>query len=85
QFIDLKEKEMSKGEFQRVKQAVGGVDALMDMQAKDKALLALLVHSTSEDKERRLLEEQQMIKTPVVRNGKLATVGYCPEVWKTWA
>ena len=25
-----------------------------------------------------------LMKTPVVRNGKQATVGYCPEVWATW-
>ena len=29
-------------------------------------------------------ESAEMIRTPVVRNGKQATVGYCPDVWKTW-
>ena len=61
QFIDLKEKPMSKGEFNSVKQAVGGY-AKIDENCKDKDLL----------------------KTPLVRNGKKATVGYQPDVWKTW-
>ena len=32
----------------------------------------------------KLFEDPYLIKTPVVRNGKQATVGYCPEVWKDW-
>ena len=58
QFIDLKEKEMSKGELTSVIQAVGGID--------------------------KLLENQQVLAEPIVRNGKKATVGYCPDVWGAW-
>ena len=36
------------------------------------------------DKEEKILENPQMIRTPVVRNGKKATIGYCPDVWKEW-
>ena len=25
-----------------------------------------------------------LLQTPIVRNGRQATVGYCPDVWKTW-
>ena len=32
----------------------------------------------------KLLENPAMFKTPIVRNGRQATVGYCPDVWKTW-
>ena len=32
----------------------------------------------------KLYEVPEMIRTPVVRNGKKATVGYCPEIWKDW-
>ena len=32
--------------------------------------------------EEKLLANQQVIKTPIVRNGKQATVGYEPTVWK---
>ena len=84
QFIDLKEKGMSKGEFTSVKQAVGGLDKLLDENNKDKNTLALLKYLSDEDKEEKLLENQQLLKTPIVRNGKKATVGYQPEVWKTW-
>ena len=84
QFIDLKEKGMSKGEFTGVKQAVGGLDKLLDENNKDKNMLALLNYLSDSDKEEKLLENQQLLKTPIVRNGKQATVGYQPEVWKTW-
>ncbi len=84
QFIDLKEKGMSKGEFTSVKQAVGGLDKLLDENGKDKNTLALLKYLSDSDKEEKLLENQQLLKTPIVRNGKQATVGYQPDVWKTW-
>ena len=84
QFIDLKEKDMSKGEFNSVKQSVGGLDSLIDENAKDKDLLILIKYLSDTDREEKVYENQHIIKTPVVRNGKKATVGYCPEVWKEW-
>lgn len=84
QFIDMKEKGLSKGEFSSVKQAVGGLDNMIDSQCKDKDLLALITYIAEEDKEEKILENQKVLKTPIVRNGKAATIGYCPEVWKTW-
>ena len=82
QFIDMKEKGMSKGEFTSVKQAVGGLDNMIDQNHKDKDLLALIKYIV--DKEEKVLENQQVIKTPIVRNGKIATIGYTPDVWKKW-
>ena len=35
-------------------------------------------------KEDKLFENQQLFKTPIVRNGRQATVGYQPDVWKSW-
>ncbi len=84
QFIDLKEKGMSKGELTSVAQVNGGLDAMIDPAAKDKDALALLKYIAEEDKLSKLLENQQVIKTPVVRNGKQATLGYQPDVWKRW-
>ena len=75
---------MSKGEFQSVLQAVGGLDAMIDQNCKDKDLLALIKYIAAEDKSQKVLENQSVLKLPVVRNGKAATVGYQPEVWKTW-
>ena len=40
QFVDLKEKGMSKGEFRSVKQAVGGLDEMLDQNCKDQDAFA---------------------------------------------
>ena len=84
QFIDMKEKGMSKGEFNSVCQAVGGYEKLIDQNCKDKDLLALVTYIAEEDRVDKMLENQKIIKTPIVRNGKQATVGYQPDVWKGW-
>lgn len=82
QFIDMKEKGLSKGEFQSVCKAIGGYNKLIDTDCKDKDLLALITYIAEEDKAEKILENQSIIKVPVVRNGKQATVGYQPEIWK---
>ena len=84
QFIDMKEKGMSKGELTAVANVNGGIDAMINPDAKDKDALALIKYIAEEDKLEKLLETQQVIKTPVVRNGKKSTLGYQPEVWKNW-
>lgn len=75
QMVDLKEKGLSRGEFDNVCRAVGGWAKLVDDAAKDKDTLALLQW---------LDESQQLLRQPIVRNGKQAMVGYCPEVWEKW-
>ena len=84
QFIDMKEKGMSKGEFNSVAQANGGLDNMVNWDGKDKNLLALIKYIADEDKLEKVLENPQIIKTPVVRNGKQSTLGYLPDVWKNW-
>lgn len=84
QFIDLKEKSMSKGEFQSVKQALGGYEMMLDRGCKDQDTLALVSYLAKEDREEKLFENQQLLKTPIVRNGKRAAIGYAPEIWKGW-
>lgn len=84
QFVDMKEKGLSKGEFNSVKQAVGGIDNMLDENAKDQDTLALVKYIAAEDKEEKILENQQILILPIVRNGKKATVGYKPDVWKEW-
>ena len=81
----MSEKEISKGEFRSVCQAVGGINAMINEDCKDKDALALVKYISEDQKEEKLLANQQVIKTPIVRNGKQATVGYAPEVWKGWA
>lgn len=76
QYIDINRYGMSRGELNSVKNAVG-LAALSD--APEIAYLAY-----DADKLEKLFEWPELINTPIVRNGKQATVGYCPEVWKTW-
>ena len=84
QMIDLMEKGMSRGELASVAQAVKGLDNLLDPDAKDRQTLALVNCLADADRPNKVFENQQLIKTPVVRNGRQATVGYRPDVWKTW-
>ena len=84
QFIDMKEKGMSKGEFTSVASANGGIENMLDQDCRDKDTLLLIKYLSEEDRLQKILDNPQVIKTPVVRNGKQSTVGYRPEVWKTW-
>ena len=85
QFVDMTDKGMSKGELKSVAQANGGIDNMINPDAKDKDTLALIRYIADEDKMDKLLENQQIIKTPIVRNGKQSTLGYQPDIWKKWA
>ena len=84
QFVDMKKKGMSKGEFNSVAQANGGLYHMINCKGKDQNLLALIKYIANEDKLEKVLENPQVIKTPVVRNGKQSTLGYQPDVWKKW-
>lgn len=81
QAIDLVKYGISVGELKSVKNAVG-LQALINESHPDVALLQYLAYD--EDKMQKLLDDPRLINTPIVRNGKQATVGYQPEVWKTW-
>lgn len=81
QFVDILSKGLSKGEFQSVAKALGGYQALVDTTAKDYCMLQYL---SEEDQIEKLLEIPKFYKTPIVRNGSKATIGYCPEIWKAW-
>lgn len=84
QSIDMKKYGMSGGEFDSVLRAVGGIDNLIDWEAKSPDLDLIRYMANTQDKEDKVYDNQMLIKQPVVRNGKKATVGYCPEVWATW-
>ncbi len=85
QYIDLAQKNMARGELQSVARAVGGVAAVYDgggARAKERGLQHL-----GPDEARMtslLLEDAQLFRTPVVRNGPQATVGPADETWKSW-
>ena len=84
QFIDMKEKGMSKGEFTSVAQAKSGLENMVNWEGKDQDTLALIKYIAEEDKLAKVLENSSVIRTPIVRNGKQSTIGYQPEVWKGW-
>ena len=73
---------MSKGELRSVCAAVGGIDNVIDEKNEDATLIRYLAHES--DKEQKLLETPKAFRTPIVRFGKEATVGYCPDVWQRW-
>lgn len=82
QYIDLDSKGLSPGEYRSIRAAVG-YDALVDRDSPDYRELGidyLLPQAAAE----KLLENPWLFRAPIVRNGRQATVGYCPDVWKTW-
>lgn len=81
QAVDLVKFGMSRGELQSVKNAVG-LENLVDWDNPDAAIIRYLAGEG--DKLEKLLDNPRLIRTPVVRNGRQATVGYCPDVWKDW-
>lgn len=83
QLIDLKEKEMSKGEFNNIIRVIK-VNDLINEKSKDYAKSNLSNIRSNDTKAEILFKNQQLLKTPIVRNGKDATVGYDIEKWNKW-
>lgn len=81
QAVDLARFGLSRGELTSVKAAVG-LDNLVRQDHPDAILLSYL--ASDQAKLDKLFEDPSLLRTPIVRNGKKATVGYCPEVWETW-
>ncbi len=80
-FINLLEKGLSRGELKSVCRSIR-MEELVDPKSKtyEKQGLEYIVY----DVEEKLLEYPELIKTPIVRNGQKATLGYQPDVWKEW-
>jgi len=81
QYIDVMGVGLSPGEFASVKNAVG-LSAMIDETAPGAEILKYLANEA--DVEEKLFDYHAFIMSPIVRNGKEATVGYCPEIWKEW-
>lgn len=91
QFVDLKEKEMTRGEFDSVVDTIAretgsradAIEEMTDKKSKDYASIAYLDDSEKADK---LFENQlKLMKQPVCRNGKnAATVGLAQKIWEGW-
>ena len=79
--LDIMKYGISRGELRSVCQAVG-MDSVVNPEDQDYPLYQYL--ASDDARFEKLLEIPEMLRTPIVRNGKKATVGYCPDVWKDW-
>lgn len=80
-FRDLNEKGLTKGELENISQKIS-LEDLLNVESKiykQKGMMYMKFDIAEE-----LLNEPLLIKTPIVRFNKFITVGYQPEVWKTW-
>lgn len=84
QSIDVVKYGMSGGEFDSVLRAVGGIDQLIDWELKHPEIDLMRYMEGSRAKEDKVFDNPKLMRTPIVRNGRKATVGYCPEVWASW-
>ena len=83
--VDLAQKGMSAGELRNVAARVGGMEALIDRAGKryvDKGLK--FAAPTGPRIEQILVDDPLLLRTPIVRAGGRATVGYAVETWTVW-
>ena len=84
QSVDLIRFGLSGKEFDAVLRGIGGIDNLINWDAKDQDVTNMKYMEDPEGKEDIVFDNPKLMCTPIVRNGKSVTVGYCPEVWDTW-
>ena len=84
QSVDLLRFGLSGKEFGSVLRAVGGIDNLIDWNSKSEAVTMMKYMDDARAKEDKVFDDPSLMKTPIVRNGKQATVGFCPEIWSSW-
>ena len=84
QSIDLLKYGMSNGEFESVLRALGGIDQLIDWNLKHPDIDLMRYMEDPIAKEDKVFDNPKLMRCPIVRNGKQATVGYCPEIWSDW-
>ena len=81
QYIDLKKYGISRGELSSVVKAAG-LEAVINASHPHAVLLDYLAYD--QDKLEKLLENSALLRTPIVRNGRQAAVGYAPDIWAGW-
>lgn len=84
QLVDIDRYGLSGKEFDSVLAAVGGVDELINWESKSQQVTNIRYMDSVPAKEDILFNAPELMKTPIVRNGKQATVGYRPEIWSSW-
>ena len=84
QMVDLIRFGLSGKEFDAVLRGIGGIDNLIDWNSKADEIALMKYMDDNRAKEDKVYDNPKLMRTPIVRNGKQVTVGYCPEVWATW-
>jgi len=84
QYVDLLRYGLSGKEFDAVLRGVGGIDHLIDWNSKSQDVTNMKYMDDVRTKEDKVFDNPQLMRTPIVRNGKQVTVGYCPDVWAKW-
>lgn len=84
QYVDLLRYGLSGKEFDSVLRAIGGIDNLIDWDSKSPEVTLMRYMDDKMAKEDKVFDNPALMRTPIVRNGKMATVGYCPEEWGKW-
>lgn len=84
QYVDLLRFGLSGKEFDAVLCGVGGIDNLIDWDGKSPDITLMKYMDDKRAKEDKVFDDPSLMRTPIVRNGKLVTVGYCPEIWSKW-
>ncbi len=84
QSVDLLRYGLSGKEFDAVLRGIGGIDNLIDWGNKSEQITLMRYMDDPAAKEDKVFDNPGLMRTPIVRNGKQVTVGYCPEIWETW-
>ena len=84
QMVDLLRYGLSGKEFDAVLRGIGGVDNLINWDGKSQEITVMKYMEDSRTKEDKVFDDPSLMRTPIVRNGKFVTVGYCPEIWESW-
>ena len=84
QLVDLSRAKLGKRELESVRARVG-LDAMIDKDGVAWKECPARYAAGEEAILDALLADPRRLKLPIVRNGKLATVGYQPEEWAAWS
>ena len=84
QYVDLPRFGLSGKEFDAVLRGVGGIDKLIDWDNKSDQITMMKYMDDVRAKEDKVYDDPSLMRTPIVRNGKRVTLGFCPEIWATW-
>ena len=83
--VYLAQKAMSPGELRNVASRVGGFEVLIDRDGKRYVDNGLKYAAPTGPRiEQMLAADPLLLRTPIVRSGNRATVGYAPDVWQGW-